>query len=321
MDTLATLDELVKAGKVREIGCRTSAPRSCAGATRARVRRVRSVQNELNLLDRRDVDDGPRGGWRILLRWRAACSRASTGAVAAAGDRIAGWGGAAAVDRATFDVGLATSRSREHVVGAFAGSRPVVPRCRGAPRPGAHVGGVETRAARPATATGSEVGLSPLRCGGPRRSSLFCTTTDRMPILRSSMQRLSVPSLALIAASLIVAGSLIAASPSASSASGSGAAHPKVRRGSAGSSGDARSAGAPAPLAVGPTIPGIDVSHWQNTIDWTRVGATTRRFVFVKATEGNDHRGPDVRHEPRRSHDERPPGGRLSLRPARRVAG
>jgi lysozyme len=34
---------------------------------------------------------------------------------------------------------------------------------------------------------------------------------------------------------------------------------------------------------------GVDVSHHQGTIDWSRVGATPRlRFAYVKATEGGD---------------------------------
>jgi GH25 family lysozyme M1 (1,4-beta-N-acetylmuramidase) len=32
--------------------------------------------------------------------------------------------------------------------------------------------------------------------------------------------------------------------------------------------------------------PGIDVSHWQGTIDWQRVGAAGWKFAFAKATEG-----------------------------------
>ncbi len=33
-------------------------------------------------------------------------------------------------------------------------------------------------------------------------------------------------------------------------------------------------------------IPGIDVSHWQHTIDWAKVAAAGIRFAFVKATDG-----------------------------------
>ena len=33
------------------------------------------------------------------------------------------------------------------------------------------------------------------------------------------------------------------------------------------------------------TIPGIDVSHWQGTVDWARVADAGKAFVFLKATE------------------------------------
>jgi len=32
-------------------------------------------------------------------------------------------------------------------------------------------------------------------------------------------------------------------------------------------------------------IPGIDVSHWQKTIDWKKVKKSGVRFAFFKATE------------------------------------
>jgi GH25 family lysozyme M1 (1,4-beta-N-acetylmuramidase) len=34
------------------------------------------------------------------------------------------------------------------------------------------------------------------------------------------------------------------------------------------------------------SLPGIDVSHWQSTIDWPSVAASGKRFAFMKATEG-----------------------------------
>ena len=108
-----------------------------------------------------------------------------------------------------------------------------------------------------------------------------------MPIVTPARWRPSVPSLALIAASLIVAGGLIAANPSPSSAAGSTAPRPNLGSGFAGSSGDAnRNGGSAALSGVGPTIPGLDVSHWQNSIDWTKVAAADMKFVFVKATDG-----------------------------------
>jgi MYXO-CTERM domain-containing protein len=38
--------------------------------------------------------------------------------------------------------------------------------------------------------------------------------------------------------------------------------------------------------ADGETLEGIDVSHWQGTIDWAKVKASGRTFAIVKATEG-----------------------------------
>ena len=41
-------------------------------------------------------------------------------------------------------------------------------------------------------------------------------------------------------------------------------------------------------LAVGATLPGNDVSHWQGTIDWLKVARAGKLFVFMKATDGHD---------------------------------
>jgi GH25 family lysozyme M1 (1,4-beta-N-acetylmuramidase) len=61
------------------------------------------------------------------------------------------------------------------------------------------------------------------------------------------------------------------------------------KEGSAGVSGEAAiEVGHVQTAPVGPTLPGIDVSHWQGDIDWSKVAATGRRFAFVKATDGND---------------------------------
>lgn len=43
------------------------------------------------------------------------------------------------------------------------------------------------------------------------------------------------------------------------------------------------------------TIQGIDVSRWQQEIDWARVRAAGTRFAFIKATEGGDHLDPKFR--------------------------
>src|SRR5262245_41899661 len=40
------------------------------------------------------------------------------------------------------------------------------------------------------------------------------------------------------------------------------------------------------PLAPAGAIPGIDVSHHQDLIDWPTVAASGKQFVFAKATEG-----------------------------------
>ncbi|MGE5156167.1 MAG: glycoside hydrolase family 25 protein, partial [Betaproteobacteria bacterium] len=42
----------------------------------------------------------------------------------------------------------------------------------------------------------------------------------------------------------------------------------------------------PSPTPFMPVTEGIDVSHWQNTIDWTQVAAAGKRFAFIKASEG-----------------------------------
>ncbi len=36
-------------------------------------------------------------------------------------------------------------------------------------------------------------------------------------------------------------------------------------------------------------VQGIDVSHWQGSIDWSRVKASGNQFVFIKATEGKSY--------------------------------
>ena len=46
----------------------------------------------------------------------------------------------------------------------------------------------------------------------------------------------------------------------------------------------------PTPTATpaSPYTEGIDISHWQGTIDWTKVGAAGKRFAFMKASESTD---------------------------------
>lgn len=70
-----------------------------------------------------------------------------------------------------------------------------------------------------------------------------------------------------------------------------GSAKPAVAlqgRGSAGSSGTAGVSGPPSVEFAPPpnSLPGIDVSHWQGTIDWAKVAGDGQRFVIAKATDG-----------------------------------
>ncbi|HET7830802.1 MAG TPA: GH25 family lysozyme [Candidatus Limnocylindrales bacterium] len=45
---------------------------------------------------------------------------------------------------------------------------------------------------------------------------------------------------------------------------------------------------APTPSPTSGYIEGIDVSHWQETIDWAKVKAAGKKFAFIKATESTD---------------------------------
>jgi len=47
----------------------------------------------------------------------------------------------------------------------------------------------------------------------------------------------------------------------------------------------------PAPLP-GPVLEGIDVSHWQGAIDWPQVAGSGKRFVIMKATQGQSFLDP-----------------------------
>lgn len=46
------------------------------------------------------------------------------------------------------------------------------------------------------------------------------------------------------------------------------------------------------PGPEGGPLPGIDVSRWQGTIDWSAVAADGVEFAFIKATEGGDYTDP-----------------------------
>jgi len=49
---------------------------------------------------------------------------------------------------------------------------------------------------------------------------------------------------------------------------------------------------APAAVAAGTRVPGIDVSLWQGDVDWTAVASTPTRFVIMRATRGNAYVDP-----------------------------
>jgi GH25 family lysozyme M1 (1,4-beta-N-acetylmuramidase) len=44
----------------------------------------------------------------------------------------------------------------------------------------------------------------------------------------------------------------------------------------------------PTPSPTSGYIEGIDVSHWQDTIDWAKVAGAGKKFAFIKATESTD---------------------------------
>lgn len=44
--------------------------------------------------------------------------------------------------------------------------------------------------------------------------------------------------------------------------------------------------------ATATVLEGIDVSHWQNTINWTKVAAAGKKFAIIKATESTDYVDP-----------------------------
>ena len=79
-ETLGELDALVREGKVREIGCSNFSATQLRAADRAgEGARFACVQNELNLLDRADIDDGLDEAGRLGIaylrttRWRTGC--------------------------------------------------------------------------------------------------------------------------------------------------------------------------------------------------------------------------------------------------------
>jgi aryl-alcohol dehydrogenase-like predicted oxidoreductase len=102
-ETLATLDELVQAGKVREIGCSNltaSQLREAEVAAGDTAAHFVSVQNELNLLDRADETDGLVGAAELGIAYIPFAPLASglltgkyrRGEPPPPGTRIANWG-------------------------------------------------------------------------------------------------------------------------------------------------------------------------------------------------------------------------------------
>jgi hypothetical protein len=49
----------------------------------------------------------------------------------------------------------------------------------------------------------------------------------------------------------------------------------------------------PPACEMGPTVPGIDVSYYQNDIAWKRVRRAGIRYAFIRTSDGLDH--PDER--------------------------
>ena len=48
----------------------------------------------------------------------------------------------------------------------------------------------------------------------------------------------------------------------------------------------------PATARAAPTLPGIDVSYWQHTIDWSKVAGAGMRFAIARATKGQRYTDP-----------------------------
>ncbi|MEP6973643.1 MAG: glycoside hydrolase family 25 protein [Actinomycetota bacterium] len=69
-------------------------------------------------------------------------------------------------------------------------------------------------------------------------------------------------------------------------------AHAAGTAGADGSAGAAHTAGATPDPPPPNSLPGIDVSHYQNLIDWTQVAPSGIQFAFAKATEGTGYIDP-----------------------------
>ena len=96
----------------------------------------------------------------------------------------------------------------------------------------------------------------------------------------------------LVRLAAVTSFALLVALPAAAALPGGGSGN-TARDGAAGSSGEAgRTPGAEDQAARRATLPGIDVSHWQGTIDWASVADAGPRFVFMKATDDTDYVDP-----------------------------
>ena len=86
----------------------------------------------------------------------------------------------------------------------------------------------------------------------------------------------------------VIPGTLVASALLVASVASVALAGPGGGPGYAGWSGDAGVRG-PSVVAAQPpgAVPGIDVSHHQDTIDWAQVAASGQRFAIAKATEGS----------------------------------
>jgi GH25 family lysozyme M1 (1,4-beta-N-acetylmuramidase) len=62
--------------------------------------------------------------------------------------------------------------------------------------------------------------------------------------------------------------------------------------GALGATGDAATPAALVPAQPVGAVPGIDVSHWQGSIDWAQVAAAGTRFAIAKATQGRAYVDP-----------------------------
>ena len=65
-------------------------------------------------------------------------------------------------------------------------------------------------------------------------------------------------------------------------------------------------------------LEGIDVSHWQGTINWPKVAAAGKKFAIIKATEGTNYVDPHYATNRAGRQGGRAVDRRLPLRPARR---